>query len=351
MDLKASQFQTTHSGKKTDLFVLENRHGMQVAITNYGARIVSWSAADRNGNFRDIVLGFDSIKDYFAAHEQYHGATIGRFCNRIKDGTFKLNGTTFQLETNSRDNHLHGGTYGFHQAVWETEQPDSQTLKLRYTSADGEAGYPGTLRAEVTYALYNDNSLHIIYMASTDKETIFNPTNHTFFNLSGTPDSAISNHELFINADSFTPVNKDLLPTGEIASVKNTPFNFLESKPINQQITKEHPQLKIGRGFDHNFVLNKSEPGNLSLAASVWEPVSGRKLKIETTQPGLQFYTGNNLDGSDIGKQGLPLAHRAGFCLEPQYFPDSPNQAHFPSVVLEPSSKYNAKTIYRISAN
>lgn len=350
MNFKVSQFQSTHSGKQIDLFVLKNQHHTQVAITNYGARIVGWLAPDRKGNYQDIVLGFDSIEGYLTAHEKYHGATIGRCCNRIKNGSFHLNGSSFHLGVNNHSNHLHGGEHGFHQAVWEVVQQNEQILSLRYISADGEEGYPGTLQTEITYELRDDNSLHITYEASTDKKTIFNPTNHTFFNLSGTHSSTICDHELFINADAYTPVDSELIPTGEISSVKNTPFNFLEPEPIQKHLKSSDTQLTIGKGFDHNFVLNKPKPNELSLAATVRHPGSGRVLEIKTTQPGLQFYTGNNLDGKDIGKQGIAQTSRTGFCLEPQYFPDAPNQPEFPSVALQPGSSYYAKTVYRISA-
>lgn len=349
--LDKSAFQTTIDKKHTDLYTLKNERGMQVSITNYGGRIVSWLAPDKDGNYDDIVLGFDSIDGYLNANEIYFGALIGRFGNRIAEGEFSLNGSDYQLATNNGPNHLHGGPGGFHNVVWDATQLDHQHLVLQYISEDGEEGYPGTLKVKVHYILTDNNELKIDYTASTDKETPINLTNHAFFNLGGAASGSINDHKLLIEANSYTPVDSTLIPNGEITPVKKTPFDFRESKSIGKDLSENDKQLDYGQGYDHNFVLNKEKGNRLTRAAKVHDPESGRVLEILTTEPGIQFYGGNFLDGSDTGKEGKPYQHRTAFCLEPQHFPDSPNQSNFPSVVLEPDSVYHSLSVYQLSTN
>lgn len=347
--VKAEDFKSTVQGKETALYTLQNKKGMQVAITNYGGRIVSWLAPDKNGDFDDIVLGFDSIEGYLNANEVYFGALIGRYGNRIDGGEFSLNGQNFELATNNGPNHLHGGPGGFHNVVWDAEQLDGQHLVLTYFSEDGEEGYPGNLKVKVHYILTDNNELKIDYTATTDKATPVNLTNHAFFNLGGAASGSINNHELMIDADQYTPVDSTLIPTGEIASVEGTPFDFTTPKPIGKDLGKEDKQLAYGKGYDHNFVLSNSSNGKLDRAAKVVDPESGRVMEIFTTEPGIQFYGGNFLNGSDTGKEGEPYKHRTAFCLEPQHFPDSPNQENFPSTILEPDSVYHSFSLYRLS--
>ncbi|MEL7834770.1 aldose epimerase family protein [Fodinibius sp. Rm-B-1B1-1] len=345
------EFQSAVNGIDARLFQLENEKGMQIAITNYGGRIVSWLAPDKNGEFDDIVLGFDSIDGYLNADEIYFGALIGRFGNRIDEGEFSLNGEDYELATNDGSNHLHGGPGGFHNVVWDAEQLDDQHLVLTYFSEEGEEGYPGNLKVKVQYILTDDNELKIDYTASTDQATPVNLTNHAFFNLGGAASGTINNHELLIEADYYTPVDSTLIPTGEIASVEQTPFDFTNAKSMGKDIDNKSEQLDFGEGYDHNFVLDKENNGKLTRAAKVHEPNSGRTMEIYTTEPGIQFYSGNFMDGSDVGKEGEPYKYRTAFCLEPQHFPDSPNQNNFPSTILEPDSVYHSLSVYKLSSN
>ncbi|NGP89066.1 aldose epimerase family protein [Fodinibius halophilus] len=347
MNICDKSFRKNIDGKEVRLFKLVNNQHMRVLLTNYGGRIVSWLAADKDGRFDDIVLGFNNIEQYMEAAEQYHGAIIGRYSNRIANGTFSLNGRQYQLEKGNNKNHLHGGGGGFHNTIWKSCEYNSNKVVLKYISQDGEQGYPGRLEVFVEYRLTEKNELHIIYRAKTDRPTIVNLTNHTFFNLSGTTTS-INNHQLRINADQYTPVDESLIPTGKIESVDDTPFDFRRSKTIGRDLDIQNPQLAYGGGYDHNFVLNKEDGQQLTKAAKVVDPQSGRFLEVETTEPGLQFYGGNHLDGSDIGKKDIPYNSCTGFCLEPQHFPDSPNQPAFPSVVLKPDSTYNSRSVYRL---
>lgn len=324
---------------------------MKIAITNYGGRIVSWMVPDKNGNFDDVVLGFNSIEGYLNANEIYFGALIGRYGNRIDEGKFILNGTEYPLAKNNGPNHLHGGPGGFHNVVWDAKQLDKQHLRLEYYSKDGEEGYPGNLKVQVLYILNDNNELKIDYTAVTDKETVVNLTNHAFFNLAGAASGTINDHQLMINAREYTPVDATLIPTGEIAPVKDTPFDFTTSTAIGKRLNQENQQLDYGKGYDHNFILDKEEQGTLSLAARVHEPQSGRVMEIYTTEPGIQFYGGNFLDGSDTGKEGKPYEFRTAFCLEPQHYPDSPNHSNFPSVVLTPDSVYHSLSIYKLSTS
>ena len=314
-------------------YTLSNASGFEVSITDYGGAITSLKTPDRHGNLGDIVLGFKTLDDY-VHNPRYFGALIGRHANRIANGQFSLNGNTYNLPQNNGANHLHGGFNGFDKRVW-TAREDGNKLHLSYLSRDGEENYPGNLNAFVDYTLL-DSELRIEYRATTDRDTIVNLTNHSYFNLRG--EGTILDHELTINADSFTPVTQELIPTGEIRSVEGTPMDFRKSKPIGLRIDKVQ--------YDHNFVLNGWD-GSLRLAARLHEPLSGRTLEVLTTEPGIQFYSGNFLDGSIIGRNGVAYPKYAGLCLEPQHFPDAPNHPNFPSTVLRPGEEYNHTTVYR----
>ena len=347
--LKASDFQTEIEGKKTDLYLLKNNK-IQVYITNYGGRIVSLLTPDSKGVMGDVVLGFKTIADYIKAKTPYHGCLIGRYSNRIAKGKFELDGTTYELPINNNENHLHGGPDGFHNQVWEVVSADENAIVMTYQSQDGEMGYPGNVAVEVTYAI-NCNELSIAYKATTDKATPVNLTNHAFFNLAGEAKGSINDHLLIINADHFTPVDKSLIPLGETRSVDGSLFDFRRAKTIGRDLNQQESdtQLSRGGGYDHNFVLNKEYPGSMSLAARVVDPKSGRQMDVFTEEPGIQFYGGNFMDGSDIGKYGTKFEYRASFCLETQHFPDSPNQPTFPSTILNPGETYQTKSIYRFS--
>ncbi|HKG47783.1 MAG TPA: aldose epimerase family protein [Pyrinomonadaceae bacterium] len=315
------------------VYTLTNSLGFEVSITNYGGAVTSLKTPDREGNFGDIVLSYDTLEDY-VRNPRYMGALIGRHANRIARGKFLLNGVEYQLPCNDGVNHLHGGFKGFDTRVWNARE-SGNTVHLWYLSKDGEEGYPGNLNASVDYILL-DNELHIEYYATTDRDTIVNLTNHSYFNLRGA--GTILDHELTLNAGSFTPVSDDLIPTGEIKAVAGTPMDFRKTKAIGSEI--QHVS------YDHNFVLNDWD-GSLQLAARLYEPVTGRTLEILTTEPGMQFYSGNFLDGSLIGKNGVAYEKYAGLCLEPQHFPDAPNHSNFPSTVLRPGEEYRHTSIYR----
>lgn len=348
LSVSKTGFGQLSDGSAVELFSLTNQNGMVVKITNYGGIITSILVPDKQDNLIDVVLGFDNLEDYTKEHP-YFGAIIGRYGNRIRKGKFALDGQEFTLAVNNGPNHLHGGLQGFDKVLWTAEtKPDKAALSLSYISKDMEEGYPGNLEVTVEYALNNNNELSIAYKATTDKRTVVNLTNHTYFNLRGAGNGNILNHELMINASNFTPVDDTLIPTGEIRPVKNTPFDFGALKAIGSRINQGTEQLKFGGGYDHNFVLNKKgQP--LELAAKVLEPDSGRKMEVYTTEPGLQFYSGNFLDGTLKGKNDSIYKFRYGFCLETQHFPDSPNQGHFPSVVLNPGETYASATTYRFS--
>jgi aldose 1-epimerase len=342
-------FGKTADGTPVDLYTLTNSKGVRVAITNYGGIVVSLFTPDRNGDLGDIVLGFERLEDYLKGHP-YFGAIIGRYGNRIAKGRFTLDGVEYKLAQNNGENHLHGGLVGFDKKVWKARDfvdAEGQHLELRYTSPDGEEGYPGNLDVTVTYSLNEQNQLRIDYVATTDKPTVVNLTNHSYFNLAGEGD--ILGHLLRLNADYFTPVDAGLIPTGELRPVKGTPFDFTEPTPIGARIEQDDEQLRYGRGYDHNFVL-RGGGGSLAEAAEVYEPKTGRVLRVLTTEPGVQFYTGNFLDGTLRGKYGRVYHRRTGFCLETQHFPDSPNKPHFPSTVLRPGQTYRSTTIYEFSA-
>ncbi len=327
-------------------YALANSHGMKMEVTNYGGRIVSLFVPDKNGKTDDVVLGYDSLKHYLKGN-LYFGAMIGRYGNRIAKGKFSLNGKDYQLTLNNGHNALHGGPGGFHQAYWKViPVKENNALNMTYHSADGEEGYPGNLEVTVTYTLTDNNEVVIDYEATTDRETIVNLTHHSFFNLAGAGNGDILNHELTLYANTFTPVDEGLIPTGELRNVKGTAFDFLTAHKIGERIDQADDQLKFGKGYDHNWVLDK-KANELSLAAKVTEYGSGRTMEVWTTEPGLQFYSGNFLKGEDIGKQGKTYPFRSGFCLEAQHFPDSPNHTDFPSTVLKPGETYRQKTIYK----
>jgi len=354
MHITKSPFGQLADGRTVSLFTLTNDQGIQVKITDFGGIITELHAPDRHGNFADVVLGFDDLDGYLQ-DKNYFGAVIGRYANRVANASFELDGTEYVLDRNDGANHLHGGSVGFYKVLWSAQidqQSDYVALILSYRSVDGEQGYPGNLDVTVTYQLNQRNELRVQYQALTDKATPVNLTQHSYFNLAGTEvgvaSGTILNHELMINADAFTPINHALIPDNGHAQVAGTPFDFRAGKLIAEQIEAGDEQLNRARGFDHNFVLNKTVDNQLNLAARVLEPVSGRVLELITQEPGLQFYSGNFLDGSAAGK-GTVYGHRSGFCLEPQHFPDSPNKPAFPSTILRPDERYLTITIYRFS--
>lgn len=330
------------------LFTLSNKSGMSVKLTDFGGAIVSIFAKDRNGVFDDIVLGYDSLDNY-AQDTAYLGSIIGRYGNRIANARFELDGVEYKLAKNNGENHLHGGNVGFNKALWKTEEVNDDEfagLKFSHLSTDGEENYPGNLRIEVFYRLNNKNELIIDYSAETDKKTVLNLTNHSYFNLKGAGKGDILDHEVMLNADKFTPVDETLIPTGILQNVKGTPLDFRTSAVIGERINSDYEQLVLGRGYDHNWVLNKPGKSNVP-AARVYERTTGRILEVETTQPGVQFYSGNFLDGTAVGKGGISYEKRYGFCLETQHFPDSPNKPEFPTTVLNPGEKYSETTVFR----
>ncbi len=337
-------------GQRVELYTLTNRKGVEVKITNYGATVVSLKVPDREGKFDDVVLGYDDIDGYLKG-TNYFGAVIGRYANRIAKGHFTLNGVEYKLVTNNGANHLHGGNKGFDKVIWNARPLNAKNgvgVVLSYLSRDGEEGYPGNLSVSVTYVLTDNNELDISYVATTDKDTIINLTQHSSFNLAGQGNGDILNHQLTINADRFTLSDSGSIPTGELRSVKATPFDFRQPTEIGARINQDDEQLRLARGYDHNFVLNGAA-GALRLAAKVFEAKTGRTMEVWTTEPGMQLYTGNFLDGSK-GKGGRSYQFRFGFSLETQHFPDSPNEPSFPSTVLRKGETYRTRTIYRFSA-
>ena len=344
-ELKPENFDTTICGKRVGLYILRNASGMEVCITNYGGRIVSIMVPDRNGKFQDVVLGHDTIDDYVNIDGNF-GALIGRYGNRINKGRISIDGTEYQLPQNNFGHCLHGGPVGFHHKVWDAVQPDGSTLELHLQSPDGEAGFPGNLNVKVVYTLSNDNSLKIEYTATTDKPTVVNLTNHSYFNLSGNPANDILDETVLFNADGFTPIDSTFMTSGEIRSVEGTPFDFRRGKAVGRDIDADDEQLKNGMGFDHNMVLNTG--GDISvLAGRIEDSRSGISMEIYTTEPGIQFYTGNFLDGSVKGKRGIYYQKRSAICVETQHFPDSPNQPNYPSTLLRPGETYSSTCIYK----
>lgn len=348
--VSVSDFGTTPGGEAVSEFVLSNDQGMTVRILNYGGIIRSITVPDARGNLDDVVLGYDTLDDY-VRDDNYFGALIGRYGNRIANGRFELDGETYELERNNNGHHLHSGSTGFHKQVWQAEPfttEETAGVRLRLVSPDGQGGYPGTLTTSAVYELTTDNELHLTLEATTDQATPVSLTNHAYFNLAGS--GPIGDHELLIQADHFTPVDEGLIPTGEIRAVSGTPFDFTQSKPIGDDIDTENEQLAHGMGYDHNWVLSRNPGDAVSVAAVLRDPASGREMTLLTDSPGLQFYSGNFLDGSTQGKEGRTYEHRTALCLEPQYFPDSPNQPAFPDTTLRPGETYTQQVIYRFSA-
>jgi len=348
--LKNENYQTTYKGKATALFMLKNKNGVVIQVTNFGGKIVSLFLPDKDGAFEDVTFGYETIGECLKG-DKYFGALIGRYANRIANGSFTLEGQEYRLPLNNGPNTLHGGESGFDDAVWEAEEmqtEEGQAIRFTYLSVDGEQGFPGNMTAEVIYTLTDDNRLIIDYKATTDKMTIINLTQHAYFNLAGHDAGDILDHEVVINADRFTPVNENLIPIGELRAVEGTPLDFRTPHTLGERIDDPYEQMIKGKGYDHNFVLNK-DSSELSFAASAYDKESGRFLEVFTTQPGIQLYTGNFLDGSQTGKNRVVYNYRNGFCLETQHFPDSPNQPGFPSVVLRPGEVYQSQTVFQFS--
>ena len=351
--VEKKSFGKLSNGDEVFLYTLTNKNGLKAEITNYGATVVSLLAPDKNGKLEDIVLGYDDLEGYEKG-ESYFGAIVGRYGNRIGKGKFVLDGKEYQLSINNGENHLHGGKIGFSKRVWEVFGAETKmggsSISLKYVSKDGEEGYPGNVELTVNYQLTADNELFINYTATSDKNTIFNPTHHSYFNLTGDPNQTVLGHLLMIDADKFTPVDKGLITTGEMDNVTRTPFDFRTPKAIGKEINDVNEQLKFGMGYDHNWVLNKHQE-RIFKFATVYEPVSGRFLEVFTDQPGVQFYSGNFLDGKVKGKHGVRYQQRTGFCLEAQKFPDSPNKLAWPSATLaaNKTNPYKQTTIYKFS--
>ena len=352
--LLRSNFQTEHMGMSTDLYTLTNDNGMEVCFTNFGGRIVSIMVPDRDGNMLDVCLGHDSIADYIRYGHQgcNFGALIGRYGNRIRDGKFTLDGVAYQLPRNNDGNCLHGGgDIAFHNRMWQAQPIDRHSIAFTTFSEDGEDGFPGNLSVKVTYTLTNDNAITIAYEATTDKPTVVNLTNHCYFCLSGDPSRDILDEILYLNAEAYTPVDANVAVTGEVAAVENTPFDFRTPTRVGDRIDDTtHLQIRNGRGYDHNWLLNTH--GDIhAVAATLYDPTSGIQMTIYTDQPGVQFYAGNFLDGSFMGKGGIAYPKRSGLCFETQHYPDSPNQPHFPSTTLRPGEQYTTRTIYKFTIN
>ena len=350
ISLSEKPFGKTKKGEPVTYFELSNTNGMTVGIIDFGATVTKILVPDKNGNTGDVVLGHDNMKSYEEKND-YFGCIAGRYANRIGNGTFTINGKKYQVPKNNNGNALHGGIEGFDKKVWDAttfQRADSAGVVFTYLSKDGEEGYPGELLVKVTYSLGLENSLRVDYEATTTRSTVLNLTNHSYFNLKDGGKSSILDHKLMINAPWYTPVDEGLIATGEILSVEDSPFDFQVPKAIGSQIEEDHIQLKNGMGYDHNFVIKK-EPDELGLMARVYDPVTGRVMETHSTEPGVQFYSGNFLNGEITGKNDVQYNHRSGFCLETQHFPDSPNKGHFPSVMLEPDDQFNSTTIYKFS--
>ncbi len=347
--LTSADFGKTPEGAAVKIYTLTNDQGLEAKITNYGGIVVSLKTPDRKGAMADIVLGSDTLDDYVNSPSPYFGALIGRYGNRIGHARFTLDGVEYKLAANNGANSLHGGKRGFNKVVWTPRELPDAGLELTYLSKDGEEGYPGNLKVTVVYHLTNANELKIDYAATTDKDTVVNLTNHSYFNLKGAGNGDILDHLVMLNADRFTPVDAGLIPTGELRPVAGTPFDFRKATAVGARIEQNDEQLKLGKGYDHNWVLNAGRTG-ANLSARVGEPASGRVMEVITDQPGVQFYTGNFLDGSVKAKGGKTYGHRSGLCLETQHFPDSPNKPNFPSTVLKPGQQFHSTTVYRFPA-
>ncbi len=347
MPYTKTDFETVIDGKQTRIFTMKNASGMVVTLTNYGAKIISVYVPDREGNFADVVLGFNSISEY-QKYGASHGAVVGPFANRIANAQFTIDGNTYNLPVNNGQAALHSGPDSWYRKVWDYEQKGNATA-FTIESDDGEFGFPGNKKAKVTYTLTDENELKIDYQVTTDKPTHINLTNHSYFNLRGEGNGDILDHILVINANESTPVkDESMIPTGEIVDIRGTALDFSSPKAIGEQIGADHPQLRYGSGYDINYVIDK-EAGELAFAASAYEPESGRYMEVFTTEPGIQLYTANHFEGKEIGNSGIPYTHRTGFCLETQHFPDSPNQPRFPSTLLNPEGLYQSTTIYAFS--
>ena len=345
--IKKEAFQMTHEGKPIDLFTLKNAKGMIVQITNYGGKIVSIIVPDRDGNMSDVCLGYESAEEYVNGIASL-GATMGRVANRISNAQFTLNDSVYHLAKNNGEHTIHGGAKGFRFKVWDAMQLDDYSLELTYFSKDGEEGFPGNLTLKVLFSVTNENELKLTYHATTDKPTVLNVTNHAFFNLAGEGIGDVLNHELMVNADTYTPVDATAIPSGDILEVAGTPLDFSTMTRIGERINADFEQLKHVGGYDHNYVINKKE-NELAIAALLYEPVSGRVMEVKTTEPGIQVYTANSLTEKDTGKGGKVYGSQSSICLETQHFPDSPNHPNFPSTVVNPGDDYVSTTIYRFS--
>lgn len=346
--LKKADFVSEVQGKPTALYVLKNKNGAEACVTNYGGRLVSVMVPDKNGKMTDVVLGYDNIGKYVASDGNY-GALIGRYGNRVAQGKFSLDSVEYQLPQNNNGHCLHGGPEGYHTRMWDAKQLNDQAVELTYLSKDGEAGFPGNLDIKVTYTLTDDNAVAIKYEATTDKLTVVNLTNHSYFNLSGVPGSQVLDQEIMINADTYTPVDSTLIPISVLDVVAETPMDLRQPVAIGAHIDESFEQLVRGRGYDHNWVLNSKGDINV-LAAKAYSPASGIGLEVYTNEPGVQFYTGNFMEGTDTGKHGVLYPHRGAFCLETQHYPDSPNQPVFPSTQLSPGEKYVSECVYKFTA-
>lgn len=347
----SSDFGQLPDGREVTLYTLENANGLVLKVMDYGAIVTELHVPDRDGVFADVVLGYDSLDPYLVK-TPYFGAVVGRYGNRIAQGRFELDGKAYQITVNDGENHLHGGNRGFDKVLWDSqalEEDDRAAVILTYTSPDGEEGYPGTLESTITYTLNNEDEFVVTYTATTDKPTVVNLTQHSYFNLRGQGQGSILDHELILNASHYTPVDSGLIPTGEIAPVEGTPMDFRAARPIGSRIEADFQQLAYGKGYDHNWVLDTQPGAELNRAARLYDPDSGREMEIWTEEPGIQFYSGNFLDGTLIGKDDTVYHFRYGLCLETQHFPDSPNKADFPSTRLNPGEVYSTRTVHRFS--
>ncbi len=343
-------FGKLNNGKEVYLYSLQNKLGAELKVTNFGATVVSLTMPDKNGNYKDIVLGYDNLKSYENG-TSYFGAIVGRYANRISKGKIKINGKLYQLSVNEGENQLHGGKIGFNKMLWTAKtfvSKDGPSIELTLLSPDGDQGYPGKVTLNVTYTLTNNNELKISYEGTTDKTTVLNPSHHSYFNLTGNFSNTILDHQLKINANEFTPIDKEFIPTGKIESIVNTPLDFRKLTAIGAHINDNFEQLKFAHGYDFNWVLNNYNK-KVREVADVYEPTTGRYMQVFTDQPGLQFYSGNFLNGTEIGKNGIHYNFRTGFCLEAQHYPDSPNEPQWPSVILKPGQIYRQTTIYKFS--
>ena len=344
-----ANFDTLVNNKKVSIYTIKNANGMTAQVTNYGARLVDLWVADKEGNFKDVVWGFENISGYLNATDMFAGPIVGRYGNRIGKGQFALDGKSYQLTLNNNGNHLHGGINGFYKKVWDARpfknDKGEDAVEMSYLSPAGEEGYPGNLTIKVIYAITANNELTINYAATSDSATIINPTSHAYFNLHGTTAQSSNSHIVTIFADKYTPTDSMLIPTGEIATVENTPLDFRKPTTVGERIKADFIALKYGKGYDHNYVLNK-KAGEVSLAAEVYEPATGIVMKVSTDQPAIQFYSGNFMDGKDTGKRGDKHNYRTGIALEAQNYPDAPNHANFPTAVLKPGETYKQSSIY-----